>query len=152
MYLLKYHEYGLKAMILLATRSKSEPPQLLIPAREISQTEHIPYKFLEHTLVMLRNAGLLGSKLGAYGGYYLLRPANQITVGQIIRALDGRLEPVQCVGQASESECPCPQAATCGVRMVMQEVYVSVSNILDRTTLEDVSNRVGEATGMLGRA
>jgi Rrf2 family protein len=128
-------------MILLASRSIPESPQVLVQAREISHLEDISPKFLEHVLLMLKKAGLLCSKTGAGGGYSLSRPANQISLGQIIRALDGRLEPVKCVGKAQE-HCSCPREATCGVRMVMSDVYDSISNILDHTSLEDVSNRV----------
>lgn len=122
---------------------------MLVQSREISLAEKIPHKFLEHVLLMLKKAGLLGSKMGAGGGYYLTRPANQITLGQVIRALDGKLEPIQCIGAEFQGGCPCPQAATCGLRMVMEDVYVSVTNILDHTSLEDVSNRVAKAKEML---
>jgi Rrf2 family protein len=149
MYLSKHHEYGLRAMIFLAARSKSETSQMLVQAREISQAENIPHKFLEHVLLLLKKAGLLGSKMGVGGGYYLSRPANQITLGQIIRALDGKLEPIRCVGREAQSGCPCPHSATCGVQMIMNEVYLSVANILDHTSLEDVSNRVAKAKELL---
>jgi len=145
MFLSKYHEYGLRSMILLAGRSKTGAAQLPVQTRDISQVEQIPSKFLEHILLMLKKAGLLCSKIGAGGGYYLARPANQITLGQIIRALDGKLEPLNCVNQGSREPCSCPRAATCGVRMVMSDVYDSISEILDHTTLEDVSNRVALA-------
>jgi Rrf2 family protein len=149
MYLSKYHEYGLRAMILLADRSKSEMPPLLVQSKEISAEECIPHKFLEHVLLMLKKAGLLGSKMGVGGGYYLSRPASQITLGQIIRALDGKLPPILCVGRESHDRCPCPHSATCGVRMIMNDVYRAVAEILDRTTLEDVSSRVNEAKAQL---
>jgi Rrf2 family transcriptional regulator, iron-sulfur cluster assembly transcription factor len=92
----KFQEYGLRSMILLAVRSKLETPQARMQAKEISQVEEISPKYLEQILMKLTKAGLLSSKVGAGGGYFLSRPANQISLGQIIRALDGRLEPVAC--------------------------------------------------------
>jgi Rrf2 family protein len=151
MHLTKHHEYGLRSMIFLASRSKPEAPQVVVQSREISQVEDISPKFLEHILLMLTKAGLLCSKIGAGGGYFLSRPANQITLGQVIRALDGRLEPIKCVSKSSRELCPCPREATCGVHMVMSDVYDSISNILDHTTLEDVSNRVTRTKEILSR-
>ena len=151
MHLTKHHEYGLWSMILLASRSKPEAPQVVVQSREISQVEDISPKFLEHILLMLKKAGLLYSKTGAGGGYSLSRPAYQITLGQIIRAPDGRLEPIKCVSKSSRELCPCPREDTCGVRMVMSDVYDSISNILDHTSLEDVSNRVTRKKEMLNK-
>jgi Rrf2 family cysteine metabolism transcriptional repressor len=148
MYLSKYHEYGLRSMILLASRSAPGTPQMLVQAREISEEEKIPRKFLEHVLSMLKKGGLLNSKMGVGGGYILSRPASQITLGQIIRALDGRLEPIQCVGKGKNPKYPCPHQAICGVHMVMTDVYISIAKILDGTSLEDVSNRVALAKEM----
>jgi Rrf2 family protein len=136
-------------MILLASRSKPEAPQVVVQSREISKAEDISFKFLEHILLTLTKAGLLYSKVGTKGGYTLSRPANQINLGEIIRALDGRLEPIYCVNKDTSDFCPCPREARCGLRMVMSDVYDSISKILDHTTLEDVSNRVARTNEML---
>lgn len=145
MYLSKYQEYGLRSMIYLASRSSTAAPDMLFAARDISEAENIPQKFLEHVLLVLKKAGLLGSKLGASGGYFLTRSATEISLGQVIRALDGKLEPIPCAGPGSPTLCACPDPLTCGLRMVMKDAYISLAGILDRTSLEDVSRRVNEA-------
>ncbi len=93
MKLSKRGEYGLRAMIDLATwESKTHVVQI----KDIAEREKIPGKFLEQILLTLKNAGLLHSKMGTGGGYYLAHPANEITLGHIVRILDGPLAPVRC--------------------------------------------------------
>src|SRR5262245_45294602 len=85
-------KYGLKALLALARQSGSEP--LLIA--DLAQRESIPRKFLELILLQLRNQGLVQSRKGRGGGYQLLQPADTITLGRVIRILDGPLAPVPC--------------------------------------------------------
>jgi Rrf2 family protein len=143
MRLSKRGEYGLRAMIDLATW-KGEGG--VVQIKEIAQHEHIPAKFLEQILLALKNAGLLHSKMGLGGGYYLAKPAGQITLGHIIRVLDGPLAPIRCVSQMAYEPCGCPDEAACGLRMVMFDVRSAISNILDHTTLADVAKRVENVT------
>ncbi len=96
-------------------------------------------KFLEQILLTLKNAGLLHSKMGIGGGYYLARPADQISLGHIVRILDGPLAPVRCVSQMAYEPCGCPDEQTCGLRLVMQDVRNAIAGILDHTTLADVA-------------
>lgn len=141
MHLSKRGEYGLRAMIFLATPGL-DGCTAMMQIKEISEREHIPTKFLEQILLSLKNAGLLHSKMGAGGGYYLAKPAREIMLGQIIRILDGPIAPVKCVSQVAYEPCGCPDEATCGLRMVMFDVRAAMSNILDKTSLEDVIKRV----------
>lgn len=141
MKLSKRGEYGLRAMVDLASRA----PGAVVPAREIALREQIPVKFLEQILLTLRNAGLLHSRMGLGGGYSLGRPADQITLGQIVRILDGPLAPIRCVSQMAYEPCACPDEKTCGLRMVMFDVRNAISAILDGTTLADVARRVEAA-------
>ncbi len=143
MRLSKRGEYGLRAMIRLATPGQDgNPPVLQI--REISETEKIPAKFLEQILLTLKNAGLLHSKMGVGGGYHLAKIASEISLGQIVRVLDGPLAPVKCVSQMAYEPCGCPDEETCGLRLVMGDVRNSISQILDGTSLEDVIQRVDD--------
>lgn len=141
MRLSKRGEYGLRAMILMATPDEDGHPPI-VQIKEISQREKIPAKFLEQILLALKNAGLLHSKMGVGGGYYLARPAKEITLGQIVRVLDGPLAPVKCVSQMAYEPCGCPDEETCGLRLVMGDVRNAISALLDGTSLADVTARV----------
>lgn len=141
MRLSKRGEYGLRAMILLAT-STSEDNLPLLQIKEIAAREKMPAKFLEQVLLSLKNAGLLHSKMGIGGGYYLAKQPSQITLGQIIRELDGPIAPLRCVSQMSYEACGCPDEANCGLRLTMFDVRAAMSAILDKTSLEDVVRRV----------
>jgi len=144
MRLSKRGEYGLRAMISLAQAQKDSPTGM-VQIKEISAREQIPTKFLEQILLALKNAGLLHSKMGVGGGYYLARAPKEITLGQIFRTLDGPLAPINCVSQMAYEPCGCPDEETCGLRMVMGDVRNAISNILDKTTLATVINRVAAA-------
>jgi Rrf2 family protein len=146
MKLSKRGEYGLRAMLDLA---RCEPETNIVQIREIAQREAIPVKFLEQIMLALKNAGLLHSKMGAGGGYYLSRPAGEITLGQIIRVLDGPLAPIRCVSQTAYESCGCPDEETCGLRLVMLDVRDAISQILDHTTLADAIQRVEHSRGSI---
>jgi Rrf2 family protein len=141
MKLSKRGEYGLRAMIDLA----SWESEAIVQIKEIAERERIPIKFLEQILVMLKNAGLLHSKMGVGGGYYLARPPEEITLGQIVRVLDGPLAPINCVSQLAYEPCGCADEETCGLRLVMLDVRNAITDILDNTTLADVNGRVKKA-------
>ncbi|MEW6239193.1 MAG: Rrf2 family transcriptional regulator [Chloroflexota bacterium] len=141
MRLSKRGEYGLRAMIMLADAPAGNGPLPVVQIKEISQREQISAKFLEQILLMLKNAGLLHSKMGIGGGYYLARPASEITLGQIFRVLDGPVAPVKCVSQMAYEPCGCPDEQTCGLRLVMGDVRNAIADILDNTTLANVVER-----------
>lgn len=139
MKLSKRGEYGLKALIGLASR---EPQPSVIQIKDIAEREQIPVKFLEQILLTLKNAGLLQSKKGVSGGYYLAKPPEEITLGQIVRVLDGPLAPIRCVSKMAYERCICPDEETCGLRLVMLDVRNAIADILDHTSLADVTTRV----------
>ena len=144
MRLSKRGEYGLRAMMALAVPGPDgKPPVLQI--REIAEREQMPGKFLEQILLALKNAGLLHSKMGVGGGYHLARPAAEISLGQIVRVLDGPLAPVKCVSQMAYEPCGCPDEETCGLRLVMGDVRNAISEVLDGTSLADGTKRVHKA-------
>ncbi|WKZ36747.1 MAG: Rrf2 family transcriptional regulator [Anaerolineales bacterium] len=150
MRLSKRGEYGLRAMIALAEPAeKSSAPQML-QIKEIALREQISPKFLEQILLALKNAGLLHSKMGVGGGYYLARSAKEITLGQVFRVLDGPVAPIKCVSQMSYEHCGCPDEATCGLRLVMGDVRNAIVDILDHTSLADVTKRQSAVRKKLG--
>lgn len=140
MHLSKRGEYGLRAMIVLARESKDGLP-VMLQIKEIAKRENIPAKFLEQIMLSLKNIGLLHSKMGVGGGYYLAKSASEITLGQIVRNLDGPIAPVKCVSQMAYEPCGCPDETTCGLRLVMFDVRAAISNVLDKTSLEAAANR-----------
>jgi len=146
MRLSKRGEYGLRAMIFIATASNNHQANNgLVQSKDISKQENIPAKYLEQILLTLKNAGLLHSKMGVGGGYYLGRPAREINLGQVFRVLDGPLAPIRCVSQMAYEPCDCPDEATCGLRLTMLDVRNAIASILDHTSLADVIERVEAA-------
>ena len=134
----KRSEYGLRAMIFLASKHKLGTP---VQIKEISEQENIPFKYLEQILLNLKNVGLLQSKSGVGGGYYLARTPDVITFGEIIRVLDGPIAPVRCVSQTAYEPCNCPDEAHCALRLVMLDVRTAISEIVDNTSLQDALNK-----------
>jgi len=142
MKLSKRGEYGLKAMIDLASQDE---PTAVTQIKDIAARQQIPVKFLEQILLTLKNAGLLRSRAGVGGGYYLAKAPTEITLGQVVRVLDGPLAPIPCVSQMAYERCVCEDEATCGLRLTMLDVRNAIADILDQTTLADVSTRVEKA-------
>lgn len=136
MKLTKRGEYALRAMIDIGLAHELGRPLLSI--RELSRKENIPIKFLEAILAELKAAGYLDSKRGVRGGYFLARPMNQITIGEVVRKIEGPLAPIRCASLTAYEPCSCPDEAHCGLRILMVDVRNAISNILDRYTLGDV--------------
>jgi Rrf2 family protein len=82
--------------------------------------------------------------MGVGGGYYLAKDPAEITLGHIIRVLDGPIAPIRCVSQMAYEHCGCPDEHACGLRMVMGDVRDAMVAILDNTTLLDISRRVSD--------
>ncbi len=130
--LTKKGKYGLKAMAHLARF----PPGLPVPVLEIASKQQIPKKFLDAILSELRNAGLVNSKMGKGGGYMLARAASQISVGEIIRVIDGPLAPLPCASKTRYQRCDdCLDETKCAVRLVMLDAQRALSQVLDGCTL-----------------
>lgn len=111
-------------------------------AAAIANEERIPRKFLEAILVQLRNSGIVESKQGKHGGYALARHPEQITLGAIIRVIDGPLAPLPCASETAYRRClECADPMRCETRMVMKEVRDAVAHILDKTTLHQACAR-----------
>jgi Rrf2 family protein len=128
--------YGLQAVILLAKRYDSGPVLITDLARE----GHIPKKFLEAILLELRKNGILNSKKGKGGGYVLGKDPRDISVGDIIRTLDGSFSEVYFEDETKETN---------EIKMIMKEVRDAMSNILDKTSLADVIERASIGQNVL---
>jgi len=125
-------KYGLKAMIALA-KVHGRGPALI---GDLAERERIPKKFLESILLALKHRGLVRSRKGPRGGYLLGRTPERISVGDIIRALDGPLALVSCVSRTAYSPCDeCVTERDCAVRRVFLQVRDETARILDGTTL-----------------
>ena len=133
MRLTKKGEYALRALIDLGIGDALGRPMIQIG--EIARKENIPVKFLEQILVLLKEAGYLGSKRGKDGGYFLAKPMESISIGDVVRKIEGPLAPIPCVSQNFYEPCTCPDEAHCGLRMLMLDVRNAIANILDRYTL-----------------
>jgi Rrf2 family protein len=131
-------KYGLKAMLRLA-RDYGRGPWLIA---DLAAEEAIPKKFLELILLELKQQGMLKSKKGKGGGYLLAQRPDEITVGTVLRVLDGSLAPVPCVGQFDNRPCDdCKSPGICSIRLLMGEVHNAASSILHSTTLDDLARR-----------
>ena len=109
---------------------------------DVSAHQRIPKKFLEVILLELRKKGILGSKKGKGGGYFLARSPGAISIGEVVRSLDGSMAPVPCVSRTAYRTCEeCEHESTCGIRAVMQDVRDTTAQILDRESLADMLRR-----------
>ncbi len=136
MKLSKKGEYALRSLINLGIAV--EVKRSLVQVSELADNEQMPVKFLEQIMQALKEAGLVASVRGKFGGYRLAKPAREITIGQVVRLIDGPLAPIGCVSQSAYEKCTCPDEAHCGLRMLMLDVRNAIAGILDRYTLADV--------------
>lgn len=135
----KKTKYGLQALLALS-RHYGEGPVLIAT---VAEEEAIPIKFLELILLELRNSGVVESKKGRHGGYQLGRPPSEITMGSVIRKMEGPLAPLPCASETAYRPCDeCRDVEQCGTRIVMRRVRDAVADILDKTTLADVLQQV----------
>lgn len=131
-------KYAIKALSFMA-RSKDKESY---PIAELAAAENIPKKFLESILLTLKSQGIVTSRKGPGGGYWLAKAPPAITLGNIIRAFEGDLAPVQCLAENASGTCPeCQDAATCATRLVMADVQKAVSSVIDTVTLADMIER-----------
>jgi Rrf2 family protein len=128
-------KYALKALFQLA----SVPPGTMVLVAEIAARENAPKKFLELILLELKRSGFVYSLRGRNGGYALAKAPAQISLGQVVRLMDGPLAPIPCASLTGYRPCTdCGDIETCRVRLVMREVRDAVAAILDTRTLADV--------------
>ena len=142
-------KYGLKALLVLGQEEGHGPVGIV----EIARREAIPRKFLEAILLELKRHGIVESKKGKGGGYFLRRRPADITFGEVIRVLDGPLAAVSCVSQTAYMRCAeCVDEEACGVRMAMKEVRDATARILDHRSLADVNLKLTRTTRKVVRS
>ena len=129
--------YALRAMLFLAEQPAGGPP---VPMNRIAAEANVPRKFLELILADLREAGFLVSTRGKAGGYVLKRPRHLISLGEVIRVIEGPLALVPCVSRTAYRPCnDCRDEATCAIRIAMARVRDETARILDGTSLADAA-------------
>ncbi|WP_372752264.1 Rrf2 family transcriptional regulator [Mariniflexile sp.] len=134
----KKTKYGLKALTFIARTGSDVPVQV----GEIAKGEHIPQKFLESILLTLRKAGILGSKKGKHGGYYLRKDPSEILMTEVMRVLEGPIAMVPCVSLNFYEKCDdCPDEDSCSVNKLMIQVRDSTLEVFKNTSLKDLSER-----------
>lgn len=128
-------KYGLKAMVYLAEHETDGN----VSVAEIAERQNIPKKFLDTILLELKNNGLVHSRKGKFGGYMLARSGMKVTVGQIVRILDGPLALVSCASQTAYARCiDCADENACQIRRIMKQIRDSTAAIMDNTSLRDL--------------
>lgn len=135
-------EYGLRALIDLV-RHDGEGP---IPLTTLAGRNRLPVKFLEQIMATLKHAGIVRTTLGTHGGYAMAAQASSISIGRVVRVLDGALAPMGCVSLRYYEPCSCPDEATCPLRDAMIDVRDAMLEILDSETLAQLAARPGRAS------
>jgi Rrf2 family protein len=137
--------YGLRTMYRLAEAAREGHGATIAT---LAAKEHLPRKYLEQVLRDLKQARIIESKPGPKGGCKLARAADTITVGEVVRALDGPIEPGHCLEEDArdyEGDCPgCWGIMTCSMREVWLELQEALNEVLDKTTIEDLVQRQKE--------
>lgn len=130
-------EYGVRAMVRLALNYRAGP----MPLPEIARQEDISPQFLEQIFMVLRRAGLIESVRGAHGGYGLAKPPQQIPIGDIVRALEGPIAPVDCLAdQGEDGQHACNRQDACLTRGIWEKLRDRMQEVLDDISLEDMIN------------
>ncbi len=126
-------DYAFRALVEIAMAHKH---QKYIAAKEISERESIPVKFLEQILASLKKSGFVISKKGTHGGYTLARPPSEITFGEVICSLEGSTAPIGCVDSTNPKYCS--ELWHCRFHLVMAKLRDAISGVVDNTTLADI--------------
>jgi Rrf2 family protein len=132
-------EYGLRALVDLIRHDEGGPVAL----GALAQRNRLPAKFLEQIMATLKHSGIVRTTLGAHGGYAMAADPSTVSIGRVVRLLDGALAPVPCVSLRYYERCSCPDEATCPLRDVMIDVRDAMLEILDSESLTELARREG---------
>ena len=131
-------EYGVRVMVDLARRGGADP----VPLAEIAEFEGLPLAYLEHLVARLRRAGLVESRRGARGGYLLAREPAQITMAEVVEALEGRIAPIECISSLPDGTIRCLRESdsehVCTSKVLWARVRASIVQTLEETTVADL--------------
>ena len=127
-------KYAFKALFRLADM----PPGEALSIEEIAKADAIPQKFLEHILLDLKRKGLVASRRGRAGGYMLIKRPHEMTIGSVLRAIDGPIAPLPCISRTAYRRCTdCADEKTCAVRRLFADTYAAMLLLMDGTTLAE---------------
>src|SRR5436190_12051566 len=143
-------EYGVRVLVELARRGGTSP----VPLTEIAEANGLPLAYLEHLVARLRKAELVESRRGARGGYLLARPADEITMAEVVEALEGSIAPIECITADPDGSVVCSRETdpdhACPTKLLWTRVRFSIVRTLQDTTLSELvpkKSRVGETFG-----
>jgi Rrf2 family transcriptional regulator, cysteine metabolism repressor len=141
-------EYGVRVMVELARHSGDGP----VPLAEIAAHDGLPLAYLEHLAARLRKAGLVDSRRGSRGGYLLARSPTEITMAEVVEALEGSIAPIECISQAADGSIVCTREAdpghVCPTKLLWTRVRFAIVRTLQETTLADLMLAPALAGGM----
>jgi Rrf2 family protein len=128
----KKTRYAMLALTKLAKEYGKGPIQI----SDIAKNENIPQRFLESILLELKKLGILGSKLGKAGGYFLLKSPEEVTLLDVVRHFEGTIAMLYCVSEKAYQACEfCKKEETCKIRIVFKDVRDTTYKILEKATL-----------------
>jgi Rrf2 family protein len=131
-------KYGIKALAFLGERGLGESVQI----EEIARQAKVPRKFLEHILLDLKRRAIVDSRRGRSGGYALVKSPKDLTIGEILRAIDGPIAPLPCVSRTAYRRCAdCADEKTCVVRRLFADAWAAQLLLLEGTTLDSAIRR-----------
>ena len=132
-------EYGVRLMVALGRHDGGEPVAL----SAVAEAERLPLSYLEHLVAKLRKAGLVTSRRGAHGGYQLARPAEQITMLDVVEALEGAIAPMECFTTDREGKVLCSHETdgdrACATKLLWTRVQGGVTKALAGTTVAELA-------------
>jgi Rrf2 family protein len=136
-------EYGVRLMVELGRQPGSQPVAL----SAVAEAERLPLSYLEHLVAKLREAGLVTSTRGAHGGYRLARPAAEISMDEVVEALEGQIAPMECFHATPEGKVSCSHEIdgdhACATKLLWTRVQGGVNKALSGTSLADLVEFAG---------
>ena len=131
----KKTRYAIIALVKLSKEYGNGP----VLISEIAESEQIPQRFLENILLELKKMGILGSKLGKTGGYFLIRKPNEVALDEVVRHFEGSIAMLYCISEKSYQPCEfCKKEEDCKIRTVFKEIRDNTLNVLHKTTLDQL--------------
>ena len=137
-------EYGIRVMVALAQRAAETSPEEdpVVPLAEIAERDGLPLAYLEHLVARLRRSGLIESRRGSRGGYMLARAPAQITMAEVVEALEGSIAPIECISQNPDGSIVCSRESdpthVCPTKLLWTRVRFAIVSTLMGTTLADL--------------
>ncbi|MCK9554352.1 Rrf2 family transcriptional regulator [bacterium] len=135
-------DYALKAMLDLALHYNAE----LVTGHDMAQRIDAPIKFMGQVLLELRKGGFIESRRGNIGGYMLSRPPGKISVGEVVRYIDGPIEPIACLKDKYSN---CADINRCVFKKLWNKVYQATADIVDNVTFEELASEVNSSNQVL---